>query len=127
MNEDFLKFQLEGRGIDNGSAVGRTNDTRDEKIYGDDGPNKISEAILKCLLNIFTRMSSTKSRSTADALPSLSSFKMFEGTEFKDPYGIFFEFGQRDIGPYKDLFAIEATSVNPNRTSNSVFLIRRLK
>ncbi|KAL0314813.1 UNVERIFIED_CONTAM: hypothetical protein Sangu_2325700 [Sesamum angustifolium] len=48
-------------------------------------------------------------------------------TEFSDPYSICSKFGKRDIGPYKHLFAIEATSINPNKTTISVFLVQRLR
>lgn len=92
-------------------------------------PNKISENILRCLMNICLKMSAKKSRSTAENLPSrsaLNSSDIFEYTEFKDPYSIGSKFGKRDIGPYKHLFAIEATSLNPNKTTISV-LVQRLK
>ncbi|KAK4390594.1 hypothetical protein Sango_2122700 [Sesamum angolense] len=104
--------------------------SREEISSVDDSPNKISENILKCLMNIFLRMSSKKSRSTAESLYSLSklnSSEIFTYTEFSDPYIICSKFGKRDIGPYKHLFAIEATSINPNRTTISVFLVQRLR
>ncbi|KAL7117101.1 hypothetical protein ACP275_03G050200 [Erythranthe tilingii] len=79
----------------------------------DDSPNKISESILKCLMDVFLKM---------------NSLEIFDSTEFKeDPYGICSKFEKRDIGPYKRLLAIEATSLNPNRTTISIFLVRRLK
>lgn len=64
---------------------------------------------------------------TIPSLSAISSSKSFEETEFKDPYDICSEFGERDIGAYAHLFAVEATSINPNRTTISVFLVRRLK
>lgn len=98
---------------------------------GVDSPNILSENILKCLLNIFMRISSKRSRSIADPLISLSRLtspdKSMEDVELKDPYGIFSEFGKREIGPYKNLFSVEATSINLNQTTVSVFLVRRLK
>lgn len=109
---------------------GRTPATGDEKSSGDENPNKISESVLKCLLSIFLRMSSKRTRSMADPFPSLStltSSESFDDPEFKDPYDIHAEFGKRDIGPYKHLFVVEASSINPNRTTISVFLVRRLK
>ncbi|KAI8013490.1 hypothetical protein LOK49_LG05G03512 [Camellia lanceoleosa] len=127
---DPQKLELECRVTDHESAEATTPIIRDERLSGDDSPNKISENILKCLSNIFLRMSSSKSRATADTLPSLSALTSrdnSEATEFKDPYGICLEFGKRDIGPYKNLLAIEATSIKPNRRTNSVFLVRRLK
>ncbi|CAL5385154.1 unnamed protein product [Camellia sinensis] len=127
---DPQKLELECRVTDHESAEVTTPIIRDERLSGDDSPNKISENILKCLSNIFLRMSSSKSRATADTLPSFSALTSrdnSEATEFTDPYGICLEFGKRDIGPYKNLLAIEATSIKPNRRTNSVFLVRRLK
>lgn len=57
----------------------------------------------------------------------MSSVKSNGVKEFQDPYGICTEFGKRDIGTYKNLCAIEADSININRTSSSLFLVRRLK
>lgn len=48
-------------------------------------------------------------------------------TEFWDPYDISSEFRTRDVGPYKQLCAIEASSIDLNRTTNALFLIHRLK
>ncbi|CAN1273895.1 hypothetical protein LINPERPRIM_LOCUS15224 [Linum perenne] len=78
----------------------------------DDNPNKVSEDILKCLSSIFTRM---------------STIATSEDERWDDPYGIWTEFGRRDVGPYNNLLAIEADTINPNRTSNSLFLLHRLK
>ncbi|CAN1197447.1 hypothetical protein LINPERHAP2_LOCUS44070 [Linum perenne] len=93
----------------------------------DDNPNKVSEDILKCLSSIFTRMSTRKNRLTADDLPFLSTLATSEDERWDDPYGIWTEFGRRDVGPYNNLLAIEADTINPNRTSNSLFLLHRLK
>lgn len=109
---------------------GRSPAIADEKSSVDENPNKISESVLKCLLSIFLRMSSKRTRSMADPFPSpstLTSSGNFDDPEFKDPYGVNAEFGNRDIGPYKHLFVVEASSINPNRTTISVFLVRRLK
>ncbi|XAR61851.1 hypothetical protein NMG60_11016383 [Bertholletia excelsa] len=129
--ERCLKPQkLEYRITDHKSAEAAAPIVRDEKLSGDNSPNRISENILKCLSSIFLRMSSSKNRATVDTLPSLLSLVSHESSvarEFKDPYGICSNFDKRDIGPYKHLFAIEATSINPNRTSHSLFLVRRLK
>ncbi|KAL3505212.1 hypothetical protein ACH5RR_035053 [Cinchona calisaya] len=123
---DPKKLQLD---VDHKSKS-RTAVTGDEKSSEGDNPNKISESILKCLLSIFLGLNSKRSGSTADPLPSLptvTSCEDFEDADFKDPYGICSDFGKRNIGPYKHLFAIEASSINPNRTTISVFLVRRLK
>ncbi|XP_019175403.1 PREDICTED: uncharacterized protein LOC109170659 [Ipomoea nil] len=108
----------------------RNSVTQDRKASGDDSPNKISENIVKCLLNVFSRMSSKRTRSSAETLSSLPAITFCDSsvtTQFKDPYAISLKFGKRDIGPYKHLFAVEAPSINPNRSTVSVFLVRRLK
>lgn len=129
-NEGFPYVQLECRATTNENAQATTPVICNERLDGDECPNKISETILKCLSSIFLRMSSSKNRATTDTLPSLSaltSCESFDAEVFKDPYGICSEFGKRDVGPYKHLFAIETTSINSNRKTNSVFLVRRLK
>lgn len=100
----------------------KTNPTDREGTPELDGsPNKISESILKCLMNIFLRLSSMKNRTSTESLPS-----QLEAYSF-DPYNLCSMFGERDTGPYKHLVAIEATSIDPNRTTISVFLVQRLK
>lgn len=124
------KPNIESKVINKESAEVRTPAIPDESTSGDDSPNKLSENTLKCLLSIFSRMSTMKSRGSTEVLPSLCALASHENSkeiEFRDPYGICPQFGKRDIGPYKNLFVIEASSINPNRTSNSLFLIRRLK
>lgn len=104
--------------------------TPDERLSGDDDPNRISENILKCLSSILFRMSSMKNPRSAENLPSFSTLvtrKSSEETNDWDPYGICSEFGKRDIGPYKKLCQVEAGSINPNRTATSLFLLRKLK
>ncbi|XP_044474783.1 uncharacterized protein LOC123202747 isoform X2 [Mangifera indica] len=107
-----LQVQLECHVRDPENAEAKIVRVSKESSSGDDGPNKISEDIVNCLSGILLRMSTVKSR---------------EEAEFGDPYGICSQFGRRDIGPYKHLFAIEVHSINPNRTSSSMFLLRRLK
>lgn len=128
MNVPFL-IQLEGKIVDHWSTEERTSVTQDRKASGDDSPNKISENIVKCLLNVFSRMSSKRTRSSVETLSSLPAMTFVDSatTQFKDPYAISLKFGKRDIGPYKHLFAVEAPSINPNRSTVSVFLVRRLK
>ncbi|KAE9458528.1 hypothetical protein C3L33_09573, partial [Rhododendron williamsianum] len=124
------KMQLEARIIDHEREEAATNAIQGQRLRGVENPTKISEDILKCLSSIFLRMSPSNNRSTWDTLSSLSALNScedWEGTGFKDPYGICSEFARRDIGPYKQLFAVEALSINPTRKANSVFLVRRLK
>ncbi|KAL4335735.1 hypothetical protein GQ457_07G025730 [Hibiscus cannabinus] len=127
---DSQKLQLECRVRDQDSAEARNLSTSDERPMADDGPNKVSEELVKCLSTIFLRMSTMKRRSSAESFPSLSflgSQESRDETKFRDPYGICSNFGRRDIGPYKHLISIDVGSINPNRTSNSLFLLRRLK
>ncbi|RVX15275.1 hypothetical protein CK203_007730 [Vitis vinifera] len=91
---------------------------------------KFLRIFLRCLFSIFLRMSTLKSRGHIRKFtfpPSLASHGSGEETELQDPYGICSEFGKRDIGPYKHLFSIQASSINLNRTANSLFLVHRLK
>ncbi|KAJ0747677.1 putative ternary complex factor MIP1, leucine-zipper [Helianthus annuus] len=94
---------------------------------GDGGPNKISESILKCLMFVFARMSSNSALKMTEMLPTLASCENPWAMDFKDPYDIFYEFENTDIGPYKYLYEVEATTINKNRTTISVFLEQRLK
>ena len=116
--------QLECRLKDQASKEART---PDERLSGDDSPNRISENILKCLSSILLRMSSMKNRSRTENLSTLATQESSEETNYWDPYGICLEFEKKDIGPYKKLCQIEAGSINLNRTANSLFLLRRLK
>uniref|UniRef100_A0A804JV71 Ternary complex factor MIP1 leucine-zipper domain-containing protein n=1 Tax=Musa acuminata subsp. malaccensis TaxID=214687 RepID=A0A804JV71_MUSAM len=68
-------------------------------------PNKLSEDILKCLMNIFLRIK----------------------RDSQDPYGICAEFGKRDIGPYKHFRSVEVISKSQNFLMASSSLKCRLK
>ena len=102
-----------------------------DKAASDDssGPNKLSEDILRCLVSIFSQMSSPKSTmEDMEMSPSVSgSSESSEDTGFRDPYGICLEFGRRDIGPYKHCRAVESSSINPNVVMSAPLLTRRLK
>ncbi|XP_072056557.1 uncharacterized protein [Arachis hypogaea] len=94
----------------------------------EESPNIISENILKCLSSILLRMSTVKyPDSTAGMLRDPKSRNCTKETWFQDPYGTCLEFGEMDIGPYKQFRAIEAESFSPKRTANSLFLQHRLK
>ncbi|KAL9359641.1 hypothetical protein Peur_047764 [Populus x canadensis] len=127
---DSPKSQLERRVTGQENVEARTVVTPGERLSGDDSPNKVSEDIMKCLSSIFLRMSSVKNKPTADNLPFSSTLVSQENgkeIECRDPYGICSEFGNRDIGSYNCLFSIEPGVINPNRTSNSLFLLHRLE
>ncbi|XP_044485747.1 uncharacterized protein LOC123211152 isoform X2 [Mangifera indica] len=82
-------------------------------------PNKLSEDILRCLCSIFVRISTLKDK-------VVDSGESSGGSNW-DPYGIHSEVSHGDVGPYKNLYAIEASSIDLNRTTNALFLIHRLK
>ncbi|GAA0162912.1 hypothetical protein LIER_18903 [Lithospermum erythrorhizon] len=116
-HSDPRRLQVENRIGNHGNVRGKNSNVQGLKSARDYNPNKVSESIMKCLLNIFLRTS----MHMTDTTSSLS------GKSFRDPYGICSEFERRDIGPYRDLIVIEANSMNPNRTILSVFLVHRLK
>ncbi|KAF8377514.1 hypothetical protein HHK36_030896 [Tetracentron sinense] len=130
---DPHKLQLQCNKVDQERAEERSPVIFNESVLeGNGNLNKISEEILKCLLSIFSRMSMLKNKELESeifpsSLSALASDEICEETEVWDPYGICSVYGKRDIGPYKHLCAIEASSVNPNQTTKSLFLIRRLK
>lgn len=102
----------------------------DRAMEADCSPNKVSEDIVKCLSNILMRMMSTvKDRAVESGSSQLQFFTRGanRGTEFLDPYGLCLEFRNRDVGPYKHLFSIDASSIDITRTTNALFLIHRLK
>ncbi|XP_051127445.1 uncharacterized protein LOC127248920 [Andrographis paniculata] len=93
----------------------------------DSEANRLSEDIIKCLIKIIVRLSSSK-RKTLDS-ESFSSLaaKGFDQNDFRDPYSQSSELRKRDIGTYKHLHSIEAHSLDISRKTNATFLIRRLK
>ncbi|KAF8405074.1 hypothetical protein HHK36_009971 [Tetracentron sinense] len=104
---DPLKLQFECKVVDQERAKESPPDILDERASeGDSSPNKISEDILKCLSNVFLRMSTLKNRGLEilpSSLSALASQEHCEETDCSDPYGICPEFRKRDIGPYKHL------------------------
>ncbi|XP_043713771.1 uncharacterized protein LOC122662253 [Telopea speciosissima] len=131
-NLDPVKLQLECNIRDQDRAEDSTPAIPEETISAESSvPNKISEDILNCLLSIYLRMSTPKKRvmeaETLSPLLAPASHGSSEVTETQDPYDAFLEFGKIDIGPYKHLFVIEASSIDLNPKTNSLFLTRRLK
>lgn len=112
--------QIESRLVDHERAQESSSCSSDDRILESDStPNKVSEYILKCLSGIFVRMSTLKDK--------VASHAGNRETEFRDPYDTCSELRIRDIGPYKHLCSIEASSVDFNRTTNALFLMHRLK
>ncbi|KAJ4963526.1 hypothetical protein NE237_023465 [Protea cynaroides] len=132
-NLDPLKLQLECNVRDQARAEHSTSAIPEETVSAESsGPNKISEDILNCLLSIFLRMSIAKKRVVeSETLPPLLAPASHGKCEVMEsqyhPYGTCLEVGKRDIGPYRHLSVIEASSIDLNRKTNSFFLIHRLK
>ncbi|KAJ4847047.1 hypothetical protein Tsubulata_017078 [Turnera subulata] len=117
---DHVKLQLETRMVDHERAQDNCGHSDDRISDINITPNKVSEDLVKCLSCIFSRMYTLKDKAVESRGDNWRN-------ESWDPYGIFSEFNCRDTGPYKNLCAIEATSIDLNRTTNAIFLIHRLK
>ncbi|GLT39032.1 hypothetical protein SLA2020_132400 [Shorea laevis] len=123
---DPMKLQLDSRLLGQESASGSSDD---KVLEVDSVPNNVAEDTVRCLSSIFLRMSTLKDKAFESFAPR-SAFSSHENnveSEFLDPYGICSEVQPRDIGPYKHLCAIEASTVDLNRTTNALFLIHKLK
>ncbi|KAK9748327.1 hypothetical protein RND81_02G050100 [Saponaria officinalis] len=123
MRSDTQTLQLDSRMNGQENAEARLPVLQEERKCGNEGPNELSENILKCLLSIFTRMTTSRKTLSMESLPSQSAGE----PELIDPYNIGLGFGDKDVGPYKKLCSIDTHSINPKRTANCLFLIRRLK
>ncbi|KAK8717499.1 hypothetical protein V6N13_044767 [Hibiscus sabdariffa] len=118
---DPLKVQLDGRLANQESAQGSPPSSSDDKMSeADFTPNKISEDLVRCLFSIFARLSTLKDKVVESGTSPRES-------EFRDPYCICSDLKDRDIGPYKHLCAVEAKTIDLNRTTNALFLIHKLK
>lgn len=112
-----LEYRLEGQEKAEESCSGSSND---RLLDADITPNKVSEDTVRCLSSIFVRISTLKEK-------VVDSHGSYGENQFWDPYGTRSELRDIDIGPYKHHCAIEASSVDLNRTTNALFLIHRLK
>ncbi|KAL3646258.1 hypothetical protein CASFOL_011438 [Castilleja foliolosa] len=109
--------------------------TDDRVLDANNEANKLSEDILKCLINVFVRLSSSKGKTMDSEHFSSFSEKEFNNNNInnnveldsRDPYCNFTEFKKRDVGKYKYLYVLEARSVDLKRKTNASFLIQRLK
>ncbi|KAG2724493.1 hypothetical protein I3760_01G020300 [Carya illinoinensis] len=125
---DPFRSKLESRLVEERAEESSSGSSGDRVLEADSTPNKVSEDIVKCLSGIFTRMSTLKDKvAELGAFQSVASHASNRETEFRDPYDICPEYRNRDIGPYKHLCSIEASSIDLNRTTNALFLIHRLK
>ncbi|CAI0429829.1 unnamed protein product [Linum tenue] len=84
--------------------------------------NKLSEDMVKCLSTIFMRMRTSKDKAAADMVTTLESecgwYAYYHGESSRD---------NNTVGPYRDMCAIEASSIDLNRVTTVVFLLHRLK
>lgn len=79
-----------------------------ESLQSGTAANRVSEDLLKCLVSIILRISSSK-----DIV--------------LDPYGNCSEWRTRELGAYKSLCSVDASSIDLGRRINALFLIHRLK
>ncbi|CAJ1942761.1 unnamed protein product [Sphenostylis stenocarpa] len=128
---DQLKLQLDWRLADHERAQSSSSSSDDKVSEVDSTPNRVSEDIVKCLSSIFVRIGTSKDKIGEAKTPSriASAFNQFgkEKDQLCDPYGICSESKTREVGPYKGLCEVKASSVDLNRATNAVFLIHRLK
>ncbi|XP_061357448.1 uncharacterized protein LOC133301769 [Gastrolobium bilobum] len=110
---DHLKLQLDWRLADQERAESSSSSSDDKVSEVDSTPNRVSEDIVKCLSSIFVRIAFNQCSKEKD--------------QSCDPYGICSESKTSDVGPYKNLCEVKASTVDLNRTTNAVFLIHRLK
>ncbi|CAL9133567.1 unnamed protein product [Musa textilis] len=111
------------------AAFEKANTTSESTLHEPNGPNKLSEDILKCLMDIFSWMSSPgNTKEHTETSPSVSgSNGSLEESDSVDPYGICVEFGRRDVGPYKLFQAVEASLNVRDLLMDCSFLTSRLK
>ena len=121
---------LQCRDVD--QAQESSSGSSDDRVFeAETEANRTSQDILKCLCNIFLRLSTSKGKTLdSESFSSVIAGDLSEhnvDTDFRDPYLISTGSGKRDFGPYKMFPAIEASSVDFNRKANALFLIRRLR
>lgn len=127
----FLFVQLDWRLADQERAQISSSSSDERVLEVDSTPNRVSEDIVKCLCSIFVRIGTSKDKFVEPKTPSRSTLAFNQCSKEKyelcDPYGINSECKTRDVGPYKNLCEVKASTVDLNRTTNAVFLISRLK
>ncbi|XP_047155351.1 uncharacterized protein LOC124826556 isoform X2 [Vigna umbellata] len=128
---DHLRLQLDWRLADHERAQSSSSSSDDKVSEVDITPNRVSEDIVRCLSSIFVRIGTSKDKIGEAKTPSrsASAFNQFskEKDQLCDPYGICPESKTREVGPYKRLCEVKASTVDMNRASNAVFLIQRLR
>ncbi|KAK9914200.1 hypothetical protein M0R45_037991 [Rubus argutus] len=97
---------------------GSSGSSHDRIMETDNTPNKVSEAVAKCLSSIVVRMTNLKEK-----VEELGNGEM----GFQDPYDFGLEFRKKDVDPYKHLCSIGIGSIDICRTTSALILIHRLK
>ncbi|KAG2719849.1 hypothetical protein I3760_02G010300 [Carya illinoinensis] len=125
---DPIRSKLGSRLIEERAQESSSGSSDERVLAADSHPNKVSEDMVKCLSSIFMRMSALKDKVVeSGTFRAVASHGNNRETQFRDAYEICSEYRERDIGPYKHLCAIEASSIDLNRATNALFLIHRLK
>ncbi|XP_056855748.1 uncharacterized protein LOC130494391 isoform X2 [Raphanus sativus] len=95
--------------VDDGLAdQDKAQESVSESLQSGTAANRVSEDLLKCLVSIILRISSSK-----DIV--------------LDPYSNCSEWRTRELGVYKSLCSVDASSIDLGRRINALFLIHRLK
>ncbi|KAJ8500692.1 hypothetical protein OPV22_011244 [Ensete ventricosum] len=108
---DLERTEKNSKSLSDEAILYQSSAPKEATLCESSGPNKLSEDILKCLMNIFSGMSSPgNTNELLETSPVSYCNPSLEETNSLDPYGICAEFGKRDIGPYKHLRAVEGSS-----------------
>ncbi|VVB09975.1 unnamed protein product [Arabis nemorensis] len=107
---ESIKLQLDDRLADQDKAQESVSgsSSEDKSLQSGNAANRVSEDLLKCLVSIILRISSSK-----DIV--------------LDPYSNCSEWRTRELGAYKNLCSVDASSIDLGRRINASFLIHRLK
>ncbi|CAN8328215.1 unnamed protein product [Cochlearia groenlandica] len=108
---ESIKVQLDDRLVDQEKAQESVSgsSSEDKTLEVGNAANRVSEDLLKCLVSIILRISSSKDNVVLD------------------PYSNSLEWRTREIGAYKHLCSVDASSIDLGRRINATFLIHRLK
>ncbi|KAK3123667.1 hypothetical protein QOZ80_8AG0634370 [Eleusine coracana subsp. coracana] len=122
--ENCAGFQFASTVEDHHQALDDINNVDADKAST--SANKVSEELLTCLMDVFSKMSHEEERASSSPSVSSSCASSSDGACAGDPYGVL-EFGWRDIGPYKYFRAVDAASLYQNVFTGGTLLGRRLK
>ncbi|KAL0872397.1 hypothetical protein Bca101_022102 [Brassica carinata] len=105
---EVVAVQLDDRLEDQDKAQESVSGSSSEDKSLQNAANRVSEDLLKCLVSIILRISSSKDL-------------------VLDPYSNCSEWRARELGAYKNLCSVDASSIDLGRKTNASFLINRLK